>query len=294
MNQANDKPDKQPMFTYSHTDRQLMEMPTMTMPPNRDADMSDKEWDAIGEDWWKYEQHLKSLRTYHADWNPEDDGKEFGEKDFVTQMQIVYAIKGQQKAYRNATDEQFNFRQENDRRIIAIKTQPDKQPEQQEESYPGKQYQRLFDYLYINGFTALQSEMDDIIQIVDEDFIRETPAECDVEGCKRVPSSGGGHWRETGYWEICYEHGNDARAGKPQPKMKQAAIDRENSRDEKGHLSTPVFEPMKFPAQPADAGEDQQPRLIRWANDGYPPIDLSKELDAVLELIKAYQSLTRK
>jgi len=38
--------------------------------------------------------------------------------------------------------------------------------------------------------------------------------------------------------------------------------------------------------------EKKEPRLIRWANDGYPPIDMVNEVDAVLELIKAYKALS--
>ena len=32
-------------------------------------------------------------------------------------------------------------------------------------------------------------------------------------------------------------------------------------------------------------------RLIRWSEDGYPPIDLSNEFDAVIELIMNYRRL---
>jgi hypothetical protein len=32
-------------------------------------------------------------------------------------------------------------------------------------------------------------------------------------------------------------------------------------------------------------------RLIRWADDGFPPIDLSKEAKSVLELIKEVREL---
>jgi hypothetical protein len=56
-------------------------------------------------------------------------------------------------------------------------------------------------------------------------------AQCDVEGCKSNVSSGGCAWEETGYWSVCSQHAGESRNGKPQPKMKQSAIDRENSRD---------------------------------------------------------------
>jgi len=41
---------------------------------------------------------------------------------------------------------------------------------------------------------------------------------------------------------------------------------------------------MKKPAKPAKPKEEL--RLIRWAQDGYPPIDLRNEFQAVLDLIK--------
>jgi len=61
---------------------------------------------------------------------------------------------------------------------------------------------------------------------------------CDVDGCENEGSSGGMAWRESGYWTVCMDHGSAFRNGKPQPKMKQSAIDRENSRDKKtGYLT---------------------------------------------------------
>ena len=62
---------------------------------------------------------------------------------------------------------------------------------------------------------------------------------CDVEGCENEECSGGRAWRETGYWSVCSDHSKDNREGRPQPKMKQASIDREKKRDKKtGYLST--------------------------------------------------------
>lgn len=55
--------------------------------------------------------------------------------------------------------------------------------------------------------------------------------QCDVEGCESVSSDGGGCWRETGYWSVCPEHSRMWREGKPQPQMKQSAIDKEATRD---------------------------------------------------------------
>lgn len=55
--------------------------------------------------------------------------------------------------------------------------------------------------------------------------------QCDVEGCEGVSCNGGGCWRETGYWSVCSKHSNEFREGKPQPQMKQSAIDKEATRD---------------------------------------------------------------
>lgn len=54
---------------------------------------------------------------------------------------------------------------------------------------------------------------------------------CDVEGCSNEGVSGGNCWKNTGYWTACSKHASDYRNGKPQPKMEQSAIDREDSRD---------------------------------------------------------------
>jgi hypothetical protein len=59
---------------------------------------------------------------------------------------------------------------------------------------------------------------------------------CDVEGCENEGANGGGCWRETGYWTFCSKHSAEHRAGKPQPPMKQTAIDREKSRGADGVL----------------------------------------------------------
>ena len=57
---------------------------------------------------------------------------------------------------------------------------------------------------------------------------------CDVEGCAGWVEAQGGMWKETGYWCLCSRHSADL--GKPQPKMKQRAMDREASRDGDGCL----------------------------------------------------------
>jgi len=62
---------------------------------------------------------------------------------------------------------------------------------------------------------------------------------CDVKGCANWVTAGGDAWRETGHWSVCREHSQSSRAGEPQPKMKQRAIDEEASRDERGYLPMP-------------------------------------------------------
>jgi hypothetical protein len=74
--------------------------------------------------------------------------------------------------------------------------------------------------------------------------IEEEEAECDVDGCTRTPSNGGGCWRETGYWSVCMNHSDAWRNGNPQPKMKQAAVEREASRGKDGWLPSTPPEPI--------------------------------------------------
>lgn len=83
---------------------------------------------------------------------------------------------------------------------------------------------------------------DDLPESKDEDY-EPYFGWCDVEGCDRGGCSGGNAWRETGYWTVCPVHAEDYRKGMPQPKMKQEAIDRENSRDPITHC---------LPAPPTD------------------------------------------
>jgi hypothetical protein len=59
---------------------------------------------------------------------------------------------------------------------------------------------------------------------------------CEVEGCEQEGANGGGCWRDTGYWTVCSKHSQEYREGKPQPPMKQWAIDREKSRGSDGVL----------------------------------------------------------
>ena len=54
---------------------------------------------------------------------------------------------------------------------------------------------------------------------------------CDVEGCEEENANGGGCWRETGYWQVCMNHADMYREGKPQPPMKVMALKRESLRD---------------------------------------------------------------
>lgn len=58
--------------------------------------------------------------------------------------------------------------------ILAKQEESTTLQEPKDEFYPGKRYQRLFNYLHDGGFIALQSEMDDIINIVEEDFLTNT------------------------------------------------------------------------------------------------------------------------
>lgn len=97
------------------------------------------------------------------------------------------------------------------------------------------------DYQYWDGDIMPK----EIVEWIDENFVPAEPLRqfklleetrpyfgwCDVEGCGNESCSNGVAWSKTGYWKVCHDHSRDFRDGKPQPKMKQAAIKRENSRD---------------------------------------------------------------
>jgi len=104
-------------------------------------------------------------------------------------------------------------------------------------------YQPLFNILSAHGLTPLQSEMDEIIGAVESvknNWDKLFRSECDVDGCILNPTSGGGYWRETGYWSLCDIHWREGFDNKPQPKMKPEAIAREASRDNQtGFLPKP-------------------------------------------------------
>lgn len=107
-------------------------------------------------------------------------------------------------------------------------------------------YQPLFDYMYnAYGITMLNSEMVDLMDKADDvsDNLKELyTLYCDVEGCEIPATSGGNCWRETGYWSICSIHSQEHREGKPQPQMKQKAIEKEASRLPDGTLPIPQTE----------------------------------------------------
>jgi len=95
-------------------------------------------------------------------------------------------------------------------------------------------YQPLFNILSAHGLIPLQSEMDEVIRAVEQ--VKELQerlfySECDVENCEFPPDNQGGCWNDTGYWCVCWHHSQKFRNGEQQPKMKDEAIERENSRD---------------------------------------------------------------
>jgi hypothetical protein len=90
-------------------------------------------------------------------------------------------------------------------------------------------------------------EMENKIKELENDKEDNTPyfGWCDVEGCNNEGSCGGLGWRDTGYWTLCFNHSQDYRDKKPQPKMKDESIKRESSRDENGRLPLTLNPPTK-------------------------------------------------
>ena len=87
--------------------------------------------------------------------------------------------------------------------------------------------------LYTGGLSALEEAFSALGWSDPKYFNEDEIANCicDVKGCAGWVAAQGGMWSETGYWCLCTEHCEDYRLGKPQPQMKQRAINRENSRD---------------------------------------------------------------
>ena len=93
----------------------------------------------------------------------------------------------------------------------------------------------------VNRKLTYDNVIDKAIEIMKNSIYMEpegsTPYLCDVDGCEEEGCSGGTAWRKTGYWTVCSKHLGDFQQGKPQTKMKQSAIDKENTRDKKtGYL----------------------------------------------------------
>jgi len=80
-----------------------------------------------------------------------------------------------------------------------------------------------------------QKFFDGMMEVFDED--EPYFGWCNVEGCQNEGANGGNCWRGTGYWTVCSKHASEYRAGKPQPKMKQSAIEREKRRGDDGILA---------------------------------------------------------
>ena len=103
---------------------------------------------------------------------------------------------------------------------------------------------------WMKGTMAQKSFITKCVQIADnlaEDSYEPYFGWCDVAGCELEGCSGGNAWRESGYWTVCYKHADDYRNGKPQPEMKQSAIDKENSRDPvTGYLPSPNEEDYRL------------------------------------------------
>lgn len=91
--------------------------------------------------------------------------------------------------FRSATNVDENGASVQDGNIDEISkevSQPEKE-QAEGESYPGKDYQRLFNAISDTRTIALQSEMDDIIQIVHEDFPASPPSSVKAGGVEDDP-----------------------------------------------------------------------------------------------------------
>ena len=95
--------------------------------------------------------------------------------------------------------------------------------------------------MHTGGLSALEGAFE-ALDWSDPKFFEDMDgAICDVNGCPGWVVAQGGMWEETGYWCLCGEHSQTHREGKPQPEMKQRAIDREASRDADGRLPSSPY-----------------------------------------------------
>lgn len=92
--------------------------------------------------------------------------------------------------------------------------------------------------MHTGGLSALESAFEALGWSDPKFFDDMDGVICDAKRCPEWVVAQGGMWRETGYWCLCSKHSQAHREGKPQPEMKQRAIDREASRDENGCLPT--------------------------------------------------------
>lgn len=81
-------------------------------------------------------------------------------------------------------------------------------------------------------WTGCQSALEHAFRVLDypdPKFIDDIDGSiCDVEGCPEWVETQGTNWGNEGYWCLCANHSHSKDTF---PKMKQRAIDRENSRD---------------------------------------------------------------
>lgn len=87
--------------------------------------------------------------------------------------------------------------------------------------------------LHTGGLSALEDAFE-ALGWEDPHVVDEGLWLCDVEGCLGWTTAQGMCWQAGGYWHTCTEHGIVYREGRPQPKMKQRAIDREARRGPDG------------------------------------------------------------
>jgi hypothetical protein len=114
----------------------------------------------VGNFWWRepLRKFLASKKEQPVSSSIEDAAEEYADEQYSTYGFVNEEIK----------DLIYSAVIHGSKLIASTPAQPI--PDEQDESYPGSQYQRLFNWLRDKNFIALQSEMQEVIDIVKKDF----------------------------------------------------------------------------------------------------------------------------
>jgi hypothetical protein len=95
------------------------------------------------------------------------------------------------------------------------------------------------------------------------------------------------NWKFTGYDKKDKEIASFTIEGRTEHEANKEALHYTEARQEIEDWTLTLLNDK----QGEEGRQQKELRLIRWANDGFPPIDLNNETNAVLHLIKDYKKI---